>query len=44
MTTPPRASADIWLLSRMARVTPYATSELQTGEYTTSRAEVERFF
>ena len=36
--------ADRWLLSRLARVIAYATSELQNGEYATGRAEVERFF
>jgi valyl-tRNA synthetase len=35
---------DRWLLSRLARVIAYATSELQNGEYATGRAEVERFF
>lgn len=35
---------DRWLLSRLARVTAYATSELQNGEYAAARAEIERFF
>ena len=35
---------DRWLLSRLARVIAYATSELQNEEYATARAEVERFF
>lgn len=35
---------DRWLLSRLARVTAYTTSELQNCEYATGRSEVERFF
>ena len=35
---------DHWLLSRLARVIAYATSELQNEEYATGRAEIERFF
>ncbi|HEU0004031.1 MAG TPA: valine--tRNA ligase [Ktedonobacteraceae bacterium] len=35
---------DRWLLSRLARIIAYATNELQSGEYASARAEVERFF
>lgn len=35
---------DRWLLSRLAHTIKYATAELERGEYSTARAEVERFF
>ncbi len=35
---------DRWLLSRLARVIAYTTSELQNNEYATGRSEIERFF
>lgn len=35
---------DRWLLSQLARTVAYATAELANGEYSTARAEVERFF
>ncbi len=35
---------DRWLLSRLAHTIVYATSELERGEHSTARAEVERFF
>ena len=35
---------DRWLLSRLARTIPFATTELEREEYSTARAEVERFF
>ncbi|HLZ62709.1 MAG TPA: valine--tRNA ligase [Ktedonosporobacter sp.] len=35
---------DRWLLSRLAHTIAYATSELEQGEYSTARAEIERFF
>jgi valyl-tRNA synthetase len=35
---------DRWLLSRLARTIAYATTELENGEYSTARAEIERFF
>jgi valyl-tRNA synthetase len=35
---------DRWLLSRLAHTIEYATAELARGEYSTARAEVERFF
>jgi valyl-tRNA synthetase len=35
---------DRWLLSRLARTIVYATTELERGEYSIARAEVERFF
>jgi valyl-tRNA synthetase len=35
---------DRWLLSRLARTVAYATAELASAEYSTARAEVERFF
>ncbi len=35
---------DRWLLSRLARTVASATAELASGEYSTARAEVERFF
>ena len=35
---------DRWLLSHLARTIAFATAELERGEYSTARAEVERFF
>lgn len=35
---------DRWLLSRLAHTIEYATTELARGEYSTARAELERFF
>lgn len=35
---------DLWLLSRLARTIAFATAELERGEYSTARAEIERFF
>ncbi len=35
---------DRWLLSHLARTITFATAELERGEYSTARAEVERFF
>ncbi len=35
---------DRWLLSRLARTIAMATTELEHGNYSTARAEVERFF
>jgi valyl-tRNA synthetase len=44
--TPPDSllPTDRWLLSRLARTIAYATAELENGEYSTARAEIERFF
>ncbi len=35
---------DRWLLSRLQRTIAYATSELERGEYSTAKIEIERFF
>ena len=35
---------DRWLLSRLVRTIAFATAELEREEYSTARAEVERFF
>ena len=35
---------DRWLLSRLAHTIAFATAELEREEYSTARAEVERFF